>query len=122
MVEWHKPNITAEQILEALKEGREENDKKFDSYADYADYIYEDNERILKDFGDYMDDKDYEETLNELRRDRDEKDDQLFNMVLETLKDNQHILDALGSDFDENGIPYWEKWEKNGGRKESNDN
>lgn len=112
MVEWHKPNITAEQILEALKEGREENDKKFDSYADYADYIYEDNERILKDYGDYMDDKDYEETLNELRRDRDERDDQLFNMVLETLKDNQHILDALGSDFDEEGIPYWEKWEK----------
>jgi hypothetical protein len=23
------------------------------------------------------------------------------------------VLDALGSDYDENGIPYWEKWNTN---------
>ncbi len=28
-------------------------------------------------------------------------------------KDNKELLDKLGSDYDENGIPYWEKWNKN---------
>lgn len=25
------------------------------------------------------------------------------------LKDNRELLERLGSDYDENGIPYWEK-------------
>jgi hypothetical protein len=25
------------------------------------------------------------------------------------------VLDVLGSDYDENGVPYWEKWEDEGG-------
>ena len=122
IMEWHRPGLDPEEIAKIIREGREENDKKFDSYAEYADYIYKDNERILKDYGDYMDDKefevqknatiDFQEVLDELRKDRDERDDELYNMVLETLKDNQHILDAIGSDFDENGVPYWEKWDK----------
>lgn len=63
--DWHKPGITSEQILEALREGREENDKKFDSYVEYATYM---------------------------------------------VKKNKEILDKLGSDYDENGVPYWDKW------------
>lgn len=27
--------------------------------------------------------------------------------------ENKELLDRLGSDYDENGIPYWEKREKN---------
>lgn len=26
------------------------------------------------------------------------------------MEENKEILKALGSDFDEEGIPYWEKW------------
>ena len=25
----------------------------------------------------------------------------------------QEMLSRLGSDYDENGVPYWEKWNKN---------
>ena len=28
------------------------------------------------------------------------------------MEQNQEILEALGSDFDEEGIPYWDKWGK----------
>jgi hypothetical protein len=28
------------------------------------------------------------------------------------MNENKEILEALGSDFDEEGIPYWEKWGK----------
>lgn len=48
MVEWHRPNLDPEDIADLIREGREENDKKFDTYIEYAKYIYEDNERILK--------------------------------------------------------------------------
>ena len=65
MAEWHKPGITAEEILEALREAREENDKKFDNYREYAEWMVE---------------------------------------------QNKGILDKLGSDYDENGVPYWDKW------------
>jgi len=27
-------------------------------------------------------------------------------------KDNKELLDRLGSDYDENGVPYWEKYEE----------
>ena len=66
MVEWHKPNLDPETIADIIREGREENDKKFENYAEYVGYI---------------------------------------------VKDNDKILDALGSDYDEEGIPYWKKWE-----------
>jgi hypothetical protein len=35
--------------------------------------------------------------------------------VLEELNndpEHQELMKRLGSDYDENGIPYWEKWEK----------
>jgi hypothetical protein len=28
------------------------------------------------------------------------------------MDENEELLKALGSDFDEEGIPYWEKWGK----------
>ena len=65
MVEWHRPNIDPETIAEIIREAREENDKKFDSYVEYAAYMVE---------------------------------------------KNKEILDRLGSDYDENGVPYWDKW------------
>ena len=68
MVEWHRPNIDPETIAEILREAREENDKKFDSYVEYAAYMVE---------------------------------------------KNKEVLDRLGSDFDEDGVPYWEKWDGN---------
>ena len=38
------------------------------------------------------------------------------NEILDNLvhdAENKEILDKLGSDYDKNGIPYWEKWNKN---------
>lgn len=26
------------------------------------------------------------------------------------MEENRELLEALGSDYDEEGIPYWEKW------------
>ena len=65
MAKWHRPDLNPEDIAKIIREGREENDKKFDSYVEYVGYI---------------------------------------------VKDNDKILNALGSDYDEEGIPYWKKW------------
>lgn len=32
---------------------------------------------------------------------------------LENDPEHQELLKSLGSDYDEDGIPYWEKWEQN---------
>ena len=38
-----------------------------------------------------------------------------FDAYIKRIMDeDQEILEALGSDFDEEGISYWEKWGKNG--------
>jgi hypothetical protein len=58
----HKTNLDPETIADIISEGREENDKKFETYAEYVGYI---------------------------------------------VKENQEILDRLGSDYDEDKIPYW---------------
>lgn len=63
----HNPSLDPEDIAELIREGREENDKKFETYREYAEHI---------------------------------------------VKENQEILDKLGSDYDENGIPYWKKDDK----------
>jgi hypothetical protein len=65
MNDWHRPNLDPEEIAKIIRDGREENDKKFETYAEYVGYIARDNDRILK---------------------------------------------ALGSDYDEEGVPYWEKY------------
>ena len=33
-------------------------------------------------------------------------------MMKRIMEQDKEILEALGSDFDEEGIPYWEKWGK----------
>lgn len=33
----------------------------------------------------------------------------LENILEEIIKSNQELLERLGSDYDENGVPYWEK-------------
>jgi len=72
MVDWHKPNLDPETIAKIIREGREENDKKFESYAKYVEFIVNDNEEILSN---------------------------------------------IGSDYDDNGVPYWDKY-KNKSRVE----
>ena len=102
----------------------------------------------MVDKGDYMPEDfeveknamiDFQEVLDELRRDRDERDEHLASIISESrysfkniikdinmakkygddwvleeakksFEENKHILDALGSDYDEDGVPYWDKW------------
>jgi len=33
-------------------------------------------------------------------------------MIRRIIEQDKKILETLGSDFDEEGIPYWEKWGK----------
>jgi hypothetical protein len=32
--------------------------------------------------------------------------------IKRVMEEDKEILESLGSDFDEEGIPYWEKWGK----------
>lgn len=98
MNNWHRPNLDPEDIAQIIREGREENDKKFDSYVEYVGYIARDNDRIL----DKYDHDHCECEPNEVTKEAME----------EAVKDNKEILDALGSDYDEDGIPYWERWKQ----------
>jgi hypothetical protein len=63
----HKSSLDPEDIAQIIREGRKENDQKFGTFKEYAEYI---------------------------------------------VKENQEILDNLGSDYDENEIPYWKKDDK----------
>jgi hypothetical protein len=64
MVEWHRPDMTPEEVQDYLRRNR--------VTKEMAD----------KDFGDYI--KRY-------------------------VKENDEILNKLGSDIDEDGVPYWLK-------------
>ena len=66
MVEWHRPDMTPEEVQDYLRRNR--------VTKEMAD----------KDFGDYI--KSY-------------------------VKENDEILKKLGSDYDEDNIPYWNKQE-----------
>jgi hypothetical protein len=114
MVEWHQPDKTPDDIQKIIREGRDKNDNTtFDSLYEYTQYIYNDNERILKDNGDYMKPSiDPSSIADLIREDRDERDAHLESIIMASIEENKPILDALGSDFDENGIPYWEKWDQ----------
>lgn len=52
-----------------------------------------------------------------MSKEKDE-DDPVAKAILESLLDprNQEILDRLGSDYDADGTPYWEKWERDGSK------
>lgn len=67
MVEWHRPDMTPEEVQDYLRRNR--------VTKEMAD----------KDFGDYI--KRY-------------------------VKENDEILNKLGSDIDEDGVPYWLKAKK----------
>jgi hypothetical protein len=51
-------------------------------------------------------------TTNLVREGREERDAHFDRLISEMLNDkkNDEILKALGSDYDENGVPYWDKW------------
>lgn len=116
MVEWHRPGLTPEDIQKIIREGRDKDDNTtFDSLSEYTEYIHKDNERILKS------NIDPQSIADIIREGRDERDAHLESIIMESIEKNKGILDRLGSDYDENGVPYWEKW-KNGGRKDTNDN
>lgn len=51
----------------------------------------------------------FQEVLDELRKEREDRFDELIERMFQR---NKKILDSLGSDYDEDGIPYWEKWDK----------
>ena len=113
---WHNPDMTPEDIQKIIREGRDKNDNTtFDSLSEYTEYIYKDNERILKS------NIDPQSIADIIREDRDERDAHLESIIMESIEKNKGILDKLGSDFDEDGVAYWEKWEKDGGRKDDND-
>jgi len=118
MVKWHRSHLDPEDIAKIIREGREENDKKFETYAEYVGYIAKDNDRILNEYDhDHSKCEPNEETKQAMREAINESLDDVFissvdgfEMTLrEALKDNKEILEALGSDYDEDGIPYWEE-------------
>ncbi len=118
MIKWHRDNLDPEDIAKIIREGREENDKKFETYAEYVGYIAKDNDRILNEYDhDHSKCEPNEETKQAMREAINESLDDVFissvdgfEMTLrEALKDNKEILEALGSDYDEDGMAYWEE-------------
>jgi len=114
MVKWHKPNLDPEDIAKIIREGRKENDKKFETYAEYVGYIAKDNDRILNEYDhDHSKCEPNEETKKAMRETIKESINDVFVSSVDgsesTLID---VLEALGSDYDENGIPYWNKYKE----------
>ncbi len=120
MVEWHNEGLTPEDIQNIIRAGRNKDDNTtFNDYGDYINYINKDNERIINEYLDHDHSKcepnettksAFQEVLDELRKDREERDNRIYNLAIQSIEKNKPILDALGSDYDENGVPYWEKW------------
>jgi hypothetical protein len=111
MIKWHRDNLDPEDIAKIIREGREENDKKFETYAEYVGYIAKDNDRILNEY-----DHDHSECEpNELTKEamgeaiKESMDDVFVSSVDGSESTLVEVLDALGSDYDENGVPYWLK-------------
>jgi hypothetical protein len=115
MVKWHNPDLDPEDIAQIIREGREENDKKFETYAEYVGYIAKDNDRILNDH-DHSKCEPNEETKKALEEDIndvfvssiDGSEFTLGEILEEMFEDSEEILDALGSDYNEDGVAYWE--------------
>ena len=62
---------------------------------------------IIDEF--YEDDPLNYKTLNEVRAMWKSYNQNFEDIAKESIEENSKILDRLGSDYDENGIPYWEK-------------
>jgi len=113
MVKWHKANLDPEDIAKIIREGREENDKKFETYAEYVGYIAKDNDRILNEYDHDHSKCEPNETTKEAMDDvfvsSVDGSEFTFKEILEEMfENNEEILEALGSDYDENGVAYWE--------------
>jgi hypothetical protein len=117
MVEWHKPNLDPEDIAKIIREGRDEQDKKFETYSEYVGYIAKDNDRILNEYDhDHSKCEPNEETKKAMEEDMndifvssiDGSEMTLGEILEEMFEDNEEVLEALGSDYDEDGVAYWE--------------
>jgi hypothetical protein len=107
MIKWHRDNLDPEDIAKIIREGREENDKKFENYSEYVDYIARDNDRILDEY-----DHDHSECEpNELTKEaiKESMDDVFVSSVDGSESTLMEVLEALGSDYDEDGVAYWEE-------------
>ena len=49
----------------------------------------------------------------EMNSDDFDREFSLEQAIKITMSENAELLERLGSDYDEDGIPYWEKWHKN---------
>ena len=56
--------------------------------------------------------EDIQDILRTNRVDRDTADQDFASYIKRYVKDNDEILTAIGSDYDETGIPYWLKWKE----------
>jgi hypothetical protein len=111
MAEWHRPNLNPEDIAQIIREGREENDKKFETYAEYVGYIAKDNDRILNEYDhDHSKCEPNEETKQAMIEAIKESMDDVFVSSIDGSESTlMEVLDALGSDYDEDGVAYWEE-------------
>ncbi len=73
----------------------------------------EENEGFVVEF--HQPDKspeDIQDILRTNRVDRDVADEDFASYIKRYVKDSDDILIALGSDYDETGIPYWLKYKE----------
>ena len=114
MVDWHRSNLDPEDIAQIIREGREENDKKFETYAEYVGYIAKDNDRILNEYDhDHSKCEPNEETKEAMMEAIKESMDDVFVSSVDGSESTlREVLDALGSDYDDNGVAYWDKYKE----------
>jgi hypothetical protein len=111
MVKWHNPDLDPEDIAQIIREGREENDKKFETYAEYVGYIAKDNDRILNEYDHDHSKCEPNETTKEamIEAIKESMDDVFVSSVDGSENTLMEVLEALGSDYDEDGVAYWEE-------------
>lgn len=111
MTQWHRSNLDPEDIAKIIREGRKENDKKFENYSEYVDYIAKDNDRILEEYDhDHSKCEPSELTKEAMIEAIKESMDEVFISSVDGSENTfMEVLEALGSDYNEDGIPYWEE-------------
>lgn len=50
--------------------------------------------------------------LRQNRVNKDVADEDFASYIKRYVKDNDELLQKIGSDFDDNGTPYWKKYDK----------
>jgi len=51
-------------------------------------------------------------TVGEDYQNQSKRNIKIKQIIEQTLKEDQELLDRLGSDYDATGVPYWEKYEE----------